>query len=217
MSKIDTSVLRTNIAFPILAGMELFRHVRNNRAQVANPVNCSDITCRPAMLRTISPGTMPAPTLCLINDPIPQNRDKRQTKYPSWVGSEHRNIAHIPIQISITRGEADRVLTQPAADRSIVPAVEVVLELRVLVERPGGEEEQRIHRRARLRRQPAEGVIHQVVDHGGRVRLRVVLRGAGRHVEAVDHVMWQQLFMRRANSSVGRETSITSQSQSTPL
>jgi hypothetical protein len=38
------------------------------------------------------------------------------------------------IQIPITTGEADRVLAQPAADVSIIPAVEVVLKVSITIE-----------------------------------------------------------------------------------
>jgi|GEM_PF-6220542 len=42
-------------------------------------------------------------------------------------------MPHIPIQIRIATRKANRVLAQPAADRSIVPAVNVVLKSRVTI------------------------------------------------------------------------------------
>ena len=102
---------------------------------------------------------VPQPDLDLARSGYPRIQSHR-------ICQEQQIIMRAPIEVDVICIIPDRVLAQPAADTRVVPAVEVVLEARVAVERPGGEEKQRIHRRVALRRHVAEGVIDQVVDHG---------------------------------------------------
>lgn len=80
---------------------------------------------------------------------------------------------------------------QPAADGSIVPAVEVVLEAGVGVEGPTGEEEQRVRGRIARGRHPAKGAVDEVVDHGGHITARV---GLGNVPERIELVHWHVLY-----------------------
>jgi len=69
------------------------------------------------------------------------------TLRPGRIDEDDRSVADVAVEVEVPSLKSDRVLAQPPSDGRVVPAVEVVLEARVAVERPGGEEEQRIHRR----------------------------------------------------------------------
>ena len=87
-----------------------------------------------------------------------------------------RRIPDIPIQIRVAGGEADRVFGQPAADGRIVPPVQVVLQVRLGVKRPGRVQKQALDARGRVGEDVAEGVVNDVLDNGyGVIRQR---RGA---------------------------------------
>ena len=70
------------------------------------------------------------------------------TLRPGRIDEHDRIVGDAAVEIDVC---LRRVFAQPAADTGIVPAVEIVLKLGVRVERPGGEEEQRIHRRVAFR------------------------------------------------------------------
>ena len=73
-------------------------------------------------------------------------------------------IPNITVEIYISACEPDRVCTQPTPDKSIIPAVDVVLEVRGNVERfTGVAEKERVH----TGNQVAKGVVDQVCSSGG--------------------------------------------------
>jgi len=124
-------------------------------------------------------------------------------------------IAYICMRVH-TSCEPHRILTQPAADNRIVPAVEVVLKARVGIERPAGEKEQRIDRWVGFAGNVAKGIVHDVVHYRRGIRSRIVLGDVPHGVQVVGERPLQKIRCADDLLISGKQVSHSSRKHTTP-
>src|SRR5690606_5233162 len=78
-----------------------------------------------------------------------------------------RSIAHVPLQVVVAAGEADRVFAHEAARLRVVPAGAVVVQVGVCVPFAAGVGVEELYAGGGLGRQVAEAVVLAVVDDAG--------------------------------------------------